>query len=58
MLKCKINDDYIAQVGNIHDKMQLGASWIKIDELDKYRIYPSILKDIIKDLSKKRKTQV
>jgi len=58
MFECEINDDYTPSIGNIPDKMQLGSEWLKISELENHKIYPSVLKDIIKKIHVGEKTKI
>ena len=49
MFKCEILDGSGIGNGKQMDERQIGVSWLLLDELDQYRLYPAILKDVLQD---------
>ncbi|MBL7162488.1 MAG: NUDIX domain-containing protein [Anaerolineales bacterium] len=49
MFQCKLLDD--SKVGRAEemDTRQIGVCWIPLGEIEKFRIYPKILKTLLKD---------
>jgi len=52
MFRCEISDNAKPCNGTEPDEMQEDVSWIPLQELSEYRIYPSILKEILKQKAK------
>jgi len=52
MFKCEILDGSEIGNGKQMDERQIGVSWLLLDELDQYRLFPAILKDVLKDNKK------
>ncbi|WP_041605858.1 NUDIX domain-containing protein [Halothermothrix orenii] len=48
MFECKLKSDTDIKTGSTPDIYQIGVKWLDLNNLGGYRIYPSILKDIIK----------
>lgn len=49
MFVCCLKENSKAKNGSLPGNKQVGIEWIKIDELKEYRIYPGILKELIKN---------
>lgn len=49
MFDCEIIDNTEIKKGETPDNMQIGISWINLNELKEYRIYPKILKEYISE---------
>ncbi len=54
MFKCEIVDGSGIGNGKQMDERQIGVSWLLLDELDQYRLYPAILKKVLQDNKKER----
>jgi len=53
MFKCEILDGSEIGKGKLMDERQVGVSWLRLDELDQCRLFPAILKKVLRDSSKK-----
>lgn len=51
MFLCEVPENYVPAIGNHPDNMQQGTEWIDIKEMDKYRVYPSKLKEELYNLN-------
>lgn len=49
MFLCTLKPNSYAKNGPTPDSMQVGIEWIDLNKLNEYRIYPSVLKDLIKE---------
>jgi 8-oxo-dGTP diphosphatase len=49
MFECKLKSDIDVQNGSVPDSMQIGVVWINIKDINEYRIYPKILRDVIRE---------
>lgn len=49
MFECKLLTKGALKSGAVPDSMQTGVEWIELSRLGEYRLYPSMLKDIIKE---------
>ena len=49
MFQCEIDPQYSPATGHTPDAYQTGVSWLPLDALDRYRLYPSVLKFVLKD---------
>ena len=47
MFECEIKEYQEIRNGNVPDDMQMGVEWINLKKINKYNIYPKILKNII-----------
>ena len=47
MFRCEILDDSDAGNGEQMDERQIGVSWLPLDDLDQYPLYPSVLKKVL-----------
>lgn len=47
MFLCQIPPDYSIQNGTLPDEGQEGVEWLPLVNLDKYRLFPSILKSLL-----------
>lgn len=48
MFVCYLKENSKVKNGSIPSGMQVGIEWINLDNLKEYRIYPGILKELIK----------
>ena len=48
MFECKIEGDYSPRDGHLPDQYQTGVAWLPLAELEKHRLYPKALTDILK----------
>lgn len=48
MFECSLKASSDPQNGNVPDGAQIGVEWVPIDQLGNIRLYPSILKNLIK----------
>lgn len=46
---CYLKENSKVKNGSIPDNRQVGIEWIKLNKLKEYRIYPGILKELIKN---------
>jgi NTP pyrophosphohydrolases including oxidative damage repair enzymes len=53
MFECSVSNEIELKNGMIPDGMQIGLEWLKIDNLNDYRIYPSVLKEVLGEYGKK-----
>lgn len=49
MFICNLKENSKVKNGSMLNYMQVGIEWIKLDKLKEYRIYPGILKELIKN---------
>ena len=49
MFKCEISQEPVFENGTEHDQFQTGILWIPLEKIHDYRLYPSVLKDILKN---------
>ena len=48
MFQCQIDPRYSPVTGHIPDAYQTGVSWLPLSALDRYRLYPSVLRSVLK----------
>lgn len=46
--ECKIRGKYVIKNGFFPDQTQIGVSWVALDELETFRLYPAVLRPILK----------
>jgi 8-oxo-dGTP diphosphatase len=49
MFECRIDPSYTPATGAVPDTYQTGVAWLRLSELDRYRIYPSVLRGLLRD---------
>jgi 8-oxo-dGTP pyrophosphatase MutT (NUDIX family) len=49
MFECDLKEDIKIKNGNTPDNMQIGISWLNLDELKNYRIYPKFINQLLKN---------
>ena len=47
MFECEVDSGYVPQNGPAADTYQTGVSWIRVSDLQQYRLYPGVLKTIL-----------
>lgn len=53
MFECELIEPVTLEAGHLPDDMQIGVSWVKLNQLDNIRLYPRILKEkLINDTRK------
>ena len=55
MFSCEVPENYTPTIGTHPDSMQQGTEWIELKAINNYRIYPSKLKEELKNLDKKKR---
>ena len=53
MFRCRLIDGKIPTIGAIPDAWQTGVTWLPINNLGSYRLYPAALKGLIQQLIRK-----
>lgn len=48
MFRCALKEGHRPSNGTMLDTYQIGISWLPIAQLDRYRLYPAVLKELIK----------
>jgi 8-oxo-dGTP pyrophosphatase MutT (NUDIX family) len=48
MFHCNLAEGHIPANGTLLDTYQIGISWLPLTQLDQYRLYPSVLKELLK----------
>ena len=51
MFQCQLLDSSEIGKGTHMDEWQIGVTWLPLDELDQHRLYPTILRKILRDNS-------
>jgi 8-oxo-dGTP diphosphatase len=49
MFECELEPGAVPKVGHRPDETQVGIAWLPVSELDKYRLYPKVLRTIIRN---------
>lgn len=49
MFQCQLLDSSEIGQGTGMDERQIGVSWLPVDELAQHRLYPAILKKVLRD---------
>lgn len=48
MFRCALEEGHNPSNGTMLDTCQIGTSWLPIAQLDRYRLYPAVLKELLK----------
>jgi len=57
MFRCDVPEEYEAHNGVKPDEQQTGVMWLPIDSLEKFKLYPSFLKEELKKIDAITKTR-
>jgi 8-oxo-dGTP pyrophosphatase MutT (NUDIX family) len=49
MFECTVPDDYSPGNGHAPDPVQAGVDWVPLDQLAGVRLYPSVLRELLRD---------
>ena len=52
MFQCELLDNSEIGNGKHMDERQIGVSWLPLDKLAQYRLYPAILREVLRDNSR------
>ncbi len=50
MFACKLKDGEIPGIGSVPDSDQIGMDWLKLSEIESYRLYPLSMRKLFKDM--------
>jgi len=54
MFECTLNEEVELMNGSIPDSMQIGVEWLDLERIKEYRVYPSVLKEVINEKGRSR----
>jgi 8-oxo-dGTP pyrophosphatase MutT (NUDIX family) len=48
MFRCDLKEDQFPATGPLLDAFQVGISWLPVAQLEQYRLYPAVLRELVK----------
>ena len=49
VFRCELRGEPDAGRGSAHDNRQVGLAWVPLADIGRFRIFPNVLKDLVKD---------